>query len=69
MPRSGDVLAEIVEPAEESFSEDGNESKAFEAAISRAFRFLGFHTDHLEVLGKRMFSLLLNSTSKKTVIA
>lgn len=29
------------------FSSDGNASKAFEAAVSRAFRFLGFHTQDL----------------------
>ena len=62
-PRSGDVLAEIVEELK-SFSEDGNESKAFEAAISRAFRFLGFHTDHLGGSGQTDVLAVAELTAK-----
>jgi Restriction endonuclease len=29
------------------FGNDGNASNAFEAAVAQAFRFLGFHTEHL----------------------
>ena len=44
-PQHRDFLTEIVRDLKK-FSEDGNESKAFETAIAKAFRFLGFDTDH-----------------------
>lgn len=40
------ILTEIVRDLKK-FSEDGNESKAFEATVGKAFRFMGFDTDHL----------------------
>ena len=40
------LLAEIVKDLKK-LSRDGNESKAFEITVSHAFRFLGFHTEHL----------------------
>jgi hypothetical protein len=42
----GQLLAENVK-ALTKLSRDGNESRAFEIAVSHAFRVLGFHTEHL----------------------
>jgi hypothetical protein len=39
-------ISEIVHDLQE-YGKDGNESKAFEEAIARAFQFLGFHAEHL----------------------
>ncbi|MER6036520.1 hypothetical protein ABT133_21815 [Streptomyces sp. NPDC001835] len=38
----GDIARDL-----QRYGKDGNESKAFEEAISRAFRYLGFHAEHL----------------------
>lgn len=38
----GDIIRDLQE-----YGKDGSESKAFEEAIARAFRFLGFHAEHL----------------------
>jgi hypothetical protein len=40
------TLAEIVRDLKK-FSEDGNESRAFEITVGKAFRFIGFYTEHL----------------------
>lgn len=45
-PQRRNILTEITRDLKK-YSEDGNESKAFEVTVGKAFRFMGFDTDHL----------------------
>jgi hypothetical protein len=45
--RHADQLVSSIVDDLKKYGNDGNESKAFELVVSRAFRFLGFHTEHL----------------------